>query len=84
MVYIHGGGGIKGNSNPFNGIEAVEQSGIVLVTVNYRLSSFGFLALPGLDADKRQWLIGESGGPRPHPGAALDPAKHRGVWRRPT
>lgn len=50
MVYIHGGAGIKGNSNPFNGIEAVEQSGVVLVTVNYRLGSFGYLALPGLDA----------------------------------
>lgn len=50
MVWIHGGGGTSGNSNPYKGIEAVEQSGIVLVTVNYRLNSFGFLALPGLDA----------------------------------
>ncbi len=50
MVWIHGGGGTSGNSNPYKGIEAVEQSGIVLVTVNYRLNSFGFLALSGLDA----------------------------------
>lgn len=50
MVWIHGGGGTSGNSNPYKGIEAVEQSGIVLVTVNYRLNSFGYLALPGLDA----------------------------------
>jgi para-nitrobenzyl esterase len=50
MVWIHGGGGTSGNSNPYKGVEAVEQSGIVLVTVNYRLNSFGFLALPGLDA----------------------------------
>ncbi len=50
MVWIHGGGGISGNSNPYKGIEAVEQSGIVLITVNYRLNSFGYLALPGLDA----------------------------------
>jgi para-nitrobenzyl esterase len=50
MVWIHGGGGVSGNSNPYKGIEAVEQSGIVLVTVNYRLNSFGYLALPGLDA----------------------------------
>jgi para-nitrobenzyl esterase len=32
MVWVHGGG-TSGNSNPYNGIEAVEQSGIVLVTV---------------------------------------------------
>ncbi len=51
MVWIHGGGGTSGNSNPYKGIEAVEQSGIVLVTVNYRLNSFGFLALPGLDTE---------------------------------
>src|ERR1700722_702566 len=50
MVWIHGGGGVSGNSNPYKGIEAVERSGIVLVTVNYRLNSFGYLALPGLDA----------------------------------
>ncbi len=50
MVWIHGGGGTSGNSNPYKGIEAVEQSGIVLITVNYRLNSFGYLALPGLDA----------------------------------
>lgn len=50
MVYIYGGAGVSGNSNPYKGIEAVEQSGIVLVTVNYRLNSFGYLALPGLDA----------------------------------
>jgi para-nitrobenzyl esterase len=51
MVWFHGGGGTSGNSNPYKGIEAVEQSGIVLVTVNYRLNAFGFLALPGLDAE---------------------------------
>ena len=50
MVWIHGGGGVSGNSNPYKGIEAVERSGIVLITVNYRLNSFGYLALPGLDA----------------------------------
>jgi carboxylesterase type B len=50
MVWVHGGGGTSGNSNPYKGIEGVEQSGIVLVTVNYRLNSFGYLALPGLDA----------------------------------
>ena len=50
MVWIHGGGGTSGNSNPYKGIEAVEQSRIVLVTVNYRLNSFGFLPLPALDA----------------------------------
>lgn len=84
MVWIHGGGGTSGNSNPYKGIEAVEQSGIVLVTANYRLNSFGFLALPGFGCGKRQWFVGESGAPGPHPGAALDPAKHRGVWRRPS
>jgi para-nitrobenzyl esterase len=50
MVYIYGGAGVSGNSNPYKGIQAVEQSGIVLVTINYRVNSFGYLALPGLDA----------------------------------
>jgi para-nitrobenzyl esterase len=50
MVWVHGGGGTSGNSNPYKGIQGVEQAGIVLVTVNYRLNSFGYLALPGLDA----------------------------------
>jgi len=45
LVYFHGGGFVAGDgSEPrYNG-EAMAQKGIVVVTVNYRLNIFGFLA----------------------------------------
>lgn len=49
LVYFYGGGFVAGDgSEPrYNG-EAMAQKGIVVVTVNYRLNVFGFLAHPDL------------------------------------
>lgn len=52
LVYFYGGGFSAGDgSEPrYNG-EAMAQQGIVVVTVNYRLNVFGFLAHPDLSAE---------------------------------
>ena len=51
MVWIHGGGFKTGYSYEmtFDG-EALAKEGVILVTVEYRLGSFGFLAHPDLPA----------------------------------
>nr|AQY62719.1 carboxylesterase [Cnaphalocrocis medinalis] len=46
FVYIHGGSFITGSGNPDTyGPEYLMQKGIILVTINYRLASIGFLSL---------------------------------------
>lgn len=52
LIYFYGGGFVAGDgSEPrYNG-EAMAQKGIVVVTVNYRLGLFGFLAHPELSAE---------------------------------
>lgn len=49
MVWIHGGGFSQGSGNlpQLNGT-AIPERGVVLVTINYRLAMFGFLAHPAL------------------------------------
>ncbi|MEO8223656.1 MAG: carboxylesterase family protein [Gammaproteobacteria bacterium] len=49
MVWIHGGGFSQGSGNlpQLNGT-ALPKQGIVVVTINYRLAMFGFLAHPAL------------------------------------
>jgi carboxylesterase type B len=52
MVWIHGGGFTRGaGSTPTYDGENFAGKGVVLVTVNYRLGVFGFLALPELTAE---------------------------------
>ena len=49
MLWIHGGGFIGGaGSEPRHDGDALPQHGVVLVTINYRLGVFGFLATPEL------------------------------------
>lgn len=52
MVWIHGGGFSQGSGNlpQLNGT-AIPRQGVVVVTINYRLAMFGFLAHPALVAD---------------------------------
>ncbi|MBM4221428.1 MAG: carboxylesterase family protein, partial [Gammaproteobacteria bacterium] len=52
MVWIHGGGFSQGSGNlpQLNGT-AIPRQGVVVVTVNYRLAMFGFLAHPALVAE---------------------------------
>jgi para-nitrobenzyl esterase len=53
VVWIHGGGFVEGSGAVpvYNGAH-LAQRGVVVVTINYRLGLFGFLALPQLDAER--------------------------------
>jgi carboxylesterase type B len=46
--WIHGGGLQNGSSNQHDGSLIVRRAAAVVVTINYRLGAFGFLAHPGL------------------------------------
>lgn len=52
LVYFYGGGFVAGDgSEPRYDGESMAQKGIVVVTCNYRLNVFGFLAHPELSAE---------------------------------
>ncbi len=52
LVYIYGGGFVAGDgAEPRYDGASMAQKGIVVVTFNYRLNLFGFLALPELSAE---------------------------------
>jgi para-nitrobenzyl esterase len=51
LVWIHGRNDLNGSGNEYDPSEIVEKTGIVVVTINYRLTVFGFLAIPSLDAE---------------------------------
>jgi para-nitrobenzyl esterase len=59
MVWIHGGGFTRGQggSGAYDG-EALARKGAVIVTINYRLGIFGFLAHPGLSAESARHASG--------------------------
>lgn len=48
MVWVHGGFFTGGDSSVFDGSALAREYGVVVVTVNYRLGVFGFLAAPGV------------------------------------
>ena len=62
LVYIHGGGNNHGNASEmeFNAAKLAEK-GIIVVTVQYRVSMFGFLTLPGLSAENENGASGNYG-----------------------
>jgi para-nitrobenzyl esterase len=62
MVWIHGGGNFAGAGSEliFNG-ENLARHGVVLVTVNYRLGVFGFLAHPELTKESQHHVSGNYG-----------------------
>src|SRR5215472_5625475 len=51
MVWIHGGGFTGGAGSIYDGALLAAKDHVIVVTINYRLSAFGFLALPSLDAE---------------------------------
>ncbi len=59
MVWVHGGGNVAGSGNE-NG-ESLSRHGIVLVSFNYRLGIFGFLAHPELSAESANHASGNYG-----------------------
>ncbi|HEX7853434.1 MAG TPA: carboxylesterase family protein [Sphingobium sp.] len=62
MLYIHGGAliGGAGSIPTFNG-EAYAKKGVILVTINYRLGAFGFMAHPELTAESPHRASGNYG-----------------------
>ena len=63
MVFIPGGGFTAGSaSSPYyNGQAIAEQSGVIVVTVTYRIGPLGFLTAPALDAESAQGVSGNYG-----------------------
>lgn len=62
MVWIYGGGFIAGGtSEPRQDGEHLARKGVVVVSMNYRLGVFGFLALPELAAESRDHAAGNYG-----------------------
>jgi para-nitrobenzyl esterase len=51
LVWIHGGGYYDGESNDYDATKLATRGHMVVVTLNYRLNLFGFLAHPALDAE---------------------------------
>lgn len=49
MVWIHGGGNFNGASDDYDASKLVKEGNTIVVTINYRLNVFGFLAHPALD-----------------------------------
>ena len=62
MVWIHGGGFIIGASSQsvYDG-EPLASQGVVVVSINYRLGIFGFLAHPELSKESPQGVSGNYG-----------------------
>lgn len=61
MVWIHGGGNVEGSQEwPPLG-PTLAKRGVVVVSINYRLGVFGFLAHPALTAESAQHVSGNYG-----------------------
>ena len=62
MVWLHGGGfrGGTGGAPNYAG-DQLAKLGVVMVTINYRLGLFGFLAHPELDAESPKHVSGNYG-----------------------
>ncbi|MGB7170527.1 MAG: carboxylesterase family protein, partial [Acidobacteriaceae bacterium] len=62
MVWIFGGGFVAGaTSEPRQDGAHLAHKGVVVVSMNYRLGLFGFLALPGLSDESPQHAAGNYG-----------------------
>jgi para-nitrobenzyl esterase len=62
LVWIHGGNLIRGaSSQPMFDGAALARRGIVVVSINYRLGVFGYLAHPGLSAESPDGVSGNYG-----------------------
>lgn len=62
MVWIHGGGHQFGSSDfDYYQANALAEAGVVLVTINYRLGAFGYMAHPALSADDPRGVSGNYG-----------------------
>lgn len=55
MVFIHGGAYILGSSQTYRGDSLVRATGVVYVSINYRLGALGYLDLTGYSTDARRF-----------------------------
>ncbi|MBS1805232.1 MAG: carboxylesterase family protein [Acidobacteria bacterium] len=62
LVYIHGGAFTSGSGDvPVYDGEALARTGMVIVTINYRLGALGFFAHPSLTAESQHHSSGNYG-----------------------
>ena len=62
MVWIHGGGFVAGSSSePRQDAGNLSKNGVMVVSFNYRLGVFGFLALPDLTEESEHHASGNYG-----------------------
>lgn len=63
MVWIHGGSLVTGASSQpmYDGAALARQTGLVVVSINYRLGVLGYLAHPDLSAESAQGISGNYG-----------------------
>ena len=62
MVWIHGGAFAEGSgSEPLYNGHNLSKQGVVMVTINYRLGPFGFLAYPALSKESPHGVSGNYG-----------------------
>jgi para-nitrobenzyl esterase len=61
MVWFHGGGFQSGAGSVYDPTPLVTKGKVIVVTVNYRLGAFGYLALPGLTSEPGAQSIGNVG-----------------------
>jgi hypothetical protein len=61
MVWIHGGAFTGGAGSIYDGAILAAKGHAIVVTINYRLNAFGFLALPSLDREGKQHSGGDYG-----------------------
>jgi para-nitrobenzyl esterase len=54
MVWLHGGGNVTGRASVYDGATLAADGDVVVVTVNYRLGVFGWLAHPGFESSGQQ------------------------------
>ena len=61
LFWIHGGGLTTGTGNQHDGTLMATTNHVIVVSINYRLGVFGFLALPGLSAEASDHASGDYG-----------------------
>jgi para-nitrobenzyl esterase len=61
FVWLHGGANVYGAGSDYTAIALAAQGGMVVVTANYRLGAFGFLAHPALSAESADGASGDYG-----------------------
>ncbi len=61
MVWIHGGALTVGESDDYLPTKLVQRADLIVVTINYRLGAFGFLAHPALTAESPDHISGNYG-----------------------